>query len=564
MTYPKEKIRIIELTIKSFEGEISKEEFAELDSYVSSSKEKACYYASHIKTCMNIFNYEEVNVDEYIPSDLSFDLELWQELARYEENSPTIEIPKEEQRSELVQKLEPVKVKRKISKFSLITSFLSAAAMILVLAYANYAQNKEEVRYEVATLVDQVNIEWADAETRFDINSRFWTGQDLLCLKKGIVRIRHDEGVDVVIEGPALFRVERSGIYCEYGRLYSHVTERGLGFTIKTPTSQFIDLGTEFGVQADIDGTSELHVMKGQVQLFAGPIGGAKLSQKVTVNKAMRFEACSGQIKSIPIKKYVFARQINSKTGIVWRGQDSIDLADIIGGGNGFGTGQSRTGVDSLTGKLVMNPKPKARKWGKKYITCEHPAIDGTFVPDAGNGAVVVSSEGHVFKDCPDTTGSLWGDIMSDGWQPNPNFEEYRLRLSGYDWGVSANRPAIGIHSNQGITFDLDVIREFALPFHISRFSTVLGISGNRIVYRVENKHLIQFGDATPKADVWILIDGEVRFSRMDITGQDEGIPASIDITDNDRFFTVIVTDGSDGEIVNDWVIFTNPSLALQ
>jgi len=123
------------------------------------------------------------------------------------------------------------------------------------------------------------------------------------------------------VEGPAVFDMERSGVFLEYGRLYSVVSETGTGFTVETPTSQFVDLGTEFGVQADINGSSELHVTKGRVQFFAGSKSKSRTSRMITENLAVRFNALSGLIKDVPIRKTAFVRKIDSASHSVWKGQ---------------------------------------------------------------------------------------------------------------------------------------------------------------------------------------------------------------------------------------------------
>jgi hypothetical protein len=139
-------------------------------------------------------------------------------------------------------------------------------------------------------------------------------------LEKGVIKIQYDDGVEVVIEGPATFEVERSGIYFTYGHLYSRVSETGLGFRVKTPTSLFIDQGTEFGVQADSQGSTELHVIQGKVQLFAGFEKQDKLSQIVTANTAVLYNANVHEIRSVPFEKHRFVSEIDSRMKAILRG----------------------------------------------------------------------------------------------------------------------------------------------------------------------------------------------------------------------------------------------------
>jgi hypothetical protein len=63
-------------------------------------------------------------------------------------------------------------------------------------------------------------------------------------------------------------------------------------------------------------------------------------------------------------------------------------------------------------------------------------------------------------------------------------------------------------------------------------------------------------------ADVWVLVDGQVRFSRMKFRRSDGPAEIDIPLKPTDRFLTLISTDGGDA-IACDNPVFLNPRILL-
>ena len=55
-------------------------------------------------------------------------------------------------------------------------------------------------------------------------------------------------------------------IHLHEGNLVANVPKQAIGFTVLTPSSEIIDLGTEFAVGVSQSGASEVHVMQGEVK----------------------------------------------------------------------------------------------------------------------------------------------------------------------------------------------------------------------------------------------------------------------------------------------------------
>ncbi len=86
-------------------------------------------------------------------------------------------------------------------------------------------------------------------------------------ITEGTVELLLPTGVKVIIAAPATFQITgKNEISLSHGMLLAEVTtEAGKGFTVKTPSSINVDLGTVFGIAVDQKGTSVTQVFRGIV-----------------------------------------------------------------------------------------------------------------------------------------------------------------------------------------------------------------------------------------------------------------------------------------------------------
>ncbi len=88
---------------------------------------------------------------------------------------------------------------------------------------------------------------------------------------QGFVEVTLTNDVVLLLEGPA--RVEfysADHIALTQGKLVARVPENATGFSVDTPSSEIIDLGTEFGVSVADSGESQVHVIDGEIKVRAG------------------------------------------------------------------------------------------------------------------------------------------------------------------------------------------------------------------------------------------------------------------------------------------------------
>jgi hypothetical protein len=93
-------------------------------------------------------------------------------------------------------------------------------------------------------------------------------GDEIVRLFAGSVELTFDDGAVVAVDGPIEFRPMSTGqLELRRGRLLASVPQQAIGFTVSTPTSKIVDLGTEFEVAVNEAGESDVHVLKGEVEV---------------------------------------------------------------------------------------------------------------------------------------------------------------------------------------------------------------------------------------------------------------------------------------------------------
>ncbi|GDY22890.1 hypothetical protein LBMAG56_42370 [Verrucomicrobiota bacterium] len=105
----------------------------------------------------------------------------------------------------------------------------------------------------------------------------------------GIVHLRFANGADMVLASPARLEIQDAQrTRLRYGRVRVTAPPSAKGFTISTRAADYIDLGTEFGLQVDREsGASDLYVFDGQVNVADSRSG--KILSEVVGGRSSRF-----------------------------------------------------------------------------------------------------------------------------------------------------------------------------------------------------------------------------------------------------------------------------------
>jgi hypothetical protein len=242
-----------------------------------------------------------------------------------------------------------------------------------------------------------------------------------LDLESGLVEIRYGAGATVVLEGPAVLRVEgRAAASLTQGRLTAKLEKAGLAdggrragaalprlFTVHTPKASVHDLGTEFGVEVREAGTAEVHVFDGLVEL-TNVVVSNEAPDTSRAAPAMRLAAGdsaqvdeAGRIKAAPVSGQAFVRSLPrpaaadlaKKVSIPWNDATAeIMYRDAFrGSGPLDGTSPaSRGGVGTAAWRAI------GPDWGSLDASGERPGLQ---VAGEGHALLPFKPEpGYVYK----------------------------------------------------------------------------------------------------------------------------------------------------------------------
>ena len=216
-----------------------------------------------------------------------------------------------------------------------------------------------------------------------------------------------------------------------------------------------------------------------------------------------------------------------------------VDLADIVAGGHGFGSGRVGHGINPLDGKPTTGSAP--------YITCKPNVflpvaskfIDGVVVPDGGKdgkAAVPVTSTGIKLTGLTDTSAKTW-----DFFKHGPGLSQKGFKVGDVDYRVKGHS-MLAIHANKIITFDLAAIRK-GTGYGVLRFRSRVGYGG------IAKEATVDFS---------VYVDGKSAVKNTRITRA--GVPLDLPIGPTKRFLTLVVTD-ADNDISHDQIFFGDPHL---
>jgi len=396
-------------------------------------------------------------------------------------------------------------------------------------------------------------------------------------IKSGLLEITYHSGAKVILEGPCTYKVESvAGGFLERGKLTARIIHQGPAasaagakpqavFIVHTPTAVVTDLGTEFGVEVDENGDTTSYVFEGKIVVKAGIRGfgdsgirevqlGAGESVMVgrvreTHHNSTKTETVHFTHPTTPPKFVLVFPRLK---------RNYLDLADIVAGGDGFGDARDR-GIDAVNGRVVLSqPRDMSVLSGlhgdtRYHAVNELPFVDGVFIPDGGEGPVQITSAGHASSDFVDTNNRTWNLIWA-----GQIVTEYTPKRTVSCWLGNANyagrrHSVLTMASNKGITFDLDAIRRKFPDVRLVRFTAVAG-----------NTEMRSANPQAPRvsADLWVFVDGSLRFNKTDINSADDGFVVDIPLAPSERFLTLATTDAGNGHSF-DWTIFGDPRLKI-
>ncbi|MGJ8640748.1 MAG: LamG-like jellyroll fold domain-containing protein [Opitutaceae bacterium] len=183
-------------------------------------------------------------------------------------------------RESSTQEAETPKRSPKLIRFGAAIGLAAAAALAIYLGVTGLNRGsvdrpapvlaEEEQVQHVAVVTQISDVLWGD-DTTLSVNRikrGLPLGPGVIELDRGLVQIDFYSGASVILEGPAKLALENADLgRLWHGNLRANVPVPARGFRIETDGFDIVDLGTEFGLSVSEDGTSEVHVIDGEVEV---------------------------------------------------------------------------------------------------------------------------------------------------------------------------------------------------------------------------------------------------------------------------------------------------------
>lgn len=193
-----------------------------------------------------------------------------------------------------------------------------AATVALVTDTGAADSSRSQSRPVAATITGAVDCQWQPGVTQYGYGEHLAAGT-VLRLAEGLVQVTYESGAKVVIRGPSEFRIDGPAEGAlPVGQITAVVPRRAVGFLVTTPCAEVIDLGTEFAVDVDSSGTSEVHVFKGEVVSRA--LASADLRQSndqdnlhLVTNEAVEYRPGRLEAREFPADASKFIREITPR-----------------------------------------------------------------------------------------------------------------------------------------------------------------------------------------------------------------------------------------------------------
>lgn len=365
-------------------------------------------------------------------------------------------------------------------------------------------------------------------------------------LQSGCVELKLiPSGARVVLEGPARCTFTSStALLLDSGKLAAHVS--GGGLVVTTPTATITDLGTEFGVDYRPGGATDVEVFRGRVRASPGGAASAGQARIITEGEAASVSAAAVKVDVSGAVPQHFVRDLQPQAV-------TLDVVDLMAGGDGT-THRRGFAIDPTTGQAGLLPaRGVLRGDGQYHRVPSLPLIDGCFVPH-GRLTVQIDSAGHTYKFAA-RDNATFSQIWAGGAIPWSHPDVGGIvpsSLAGIDYAQPGHGP-LYMPANKGLTLDLEAIRHLYPGMAPARFRSVVGNSFDSRT-PLPNRH--------PRADVFVLVDGQVRFQKTKFSNEDGGFMVDVPLGAGDRFLTLVTTDGGDLDLFG-WVLFGDPAIQL-
>ena len=395
-----ELIEFYELVVLSLDGSATDAQYAEMMQKVRADDQAARFYAELLSIYANLAcpSLAESVLERQQQTDApqhshvsTENVDIWNALLNMEMTSPGVDPEPETAAADADTRQSPQAPVGNKHRFWMYTSLVATAALILLLVCARVSM--WYMPKEVATLASSIKAQWDSGGMPLAIGQRLHTKTEMR-LQKGLAELMFDGGAKVVLEAPASFELlGEDRMMLTSGRLSALVSKEAQGFTVDTPSTRVIDLGTEFGVHATKHNNALVQVYEGEASLALK----AEVKSKVLVKKgqARRVSADAAKITDMSFEPRAFVTAsdfVSIREGVSGAGGDSMTTHTALCAHLDASNTSSLTTDDTGAVNVWRDTSPASLRHDA-VIQSGH----ALYVPDAlgpGRGAVDFGSPG--------------------------------------------------------------------------------------------------------------------------------------------------------------------------
>ncbi|MBN2063296.1 MAG: hypothetical protein JW745_00725, partial [Sedimentisphaerales bacterium] len=194
---------------KELDGVLSDEEFEQLESVLKQDDSAIRYYSKNMVLCSLFQGHDSLELFSTTSrekTDEVLDINtVMRSMAQNEQIAQTVATESEVAADVTVNsKLKKPFCFKELEKFNKVFNAMVALAAVLMfmfIVYVNIYPPKYSV--SVARVVDQIGVVWDDNSASLESSDRIMTNQLPFVMKAGVLEILYDNGVNILIEGPA-------------------------------------------------------------------------------------------------------------------------------------------------------------------------------------------------------------------------------------------------------------------------------------------------------------------------------------------------------------------------
>lgn len=222
-------------------------------------------------------------------------------------------------------------------------------------------------------LMASTQAQWSDPEVELSLRSGDLP-RGLLRLEAGSAEFRFQHGASAVLLGPVAVRFSGpNDLYVQSGQVLCRCPTPESRITLTTPTTQVVDLGTEFAVAVAPDaGATQVAVISGAVQVGTGTVLRTGQSAEVRRDRVLTLT---------PLPSGTFTRLLSSATSPITSAGPNL-LKDTAFSGtpaNAWRLTEGHAEFDPVAGELVIAARGH-RFWPSARQTIRQPLTAGQLV----------------------------------------------------------------------------------------------------------------------------------------------------------------------------------------